>query len=29
MTLEKDDRPIIITDGALNVNPNVKLKCTF
>jgi len=26
MTLEKDDKPIIITDGALNVNPNVKTK---
>jgi len=26
MTLEKDDRPIIITDGALNVLPNVKTK---
>ena len=26
MTLEKDDRPLIITDGALNVNPNVKTK---
>ncbi len=26
MTLEKDDRPLIITDGALNVNPNIKTK---
>ena len=26
MTLEKDDKPIIITDGALNVLPNVKTK---
>ena len=26
MTLEKDDKPIIITDGALNVMPNVKTK---
>ena len=26
MTLEKNDRPIIITDGALNVMPNVKTK---
>ena len=26
MTLEKEDRPLIITDGALNVNPNVKTK---
>ena len=26
MTLEKDDRPLIITDGALNVNPSVKTK---
>ncbi len=26
MTLEKNDRPIIITDGALNVSPNVKTK---
>ena len=26
MTLIKDDRPIIITDGALNVLPNVKTK---
>ena len=26
MTLEKDDKPLIITDGALNVNPNVKTK---
>jgi len=26
MTLVKDDRPIIITDGALNVLPNVKTK---
>ena len=24
MTLEKDDQPLIITDGALNVQPNVK-----
>ena len=24
MTLEKNDQPIIITDGALNVSPNVK-----
>ena len=26
MTLEKDDKPLIITDGALNVMPNVKTK---
>ena len=26
MTLDKDDKPIIITDGALNVLPNVKTK---
>jgi len=26
MTTEKDDKPIIITDGALNVLPNVKTK---
>ena len=26
MTLDKEDRPLIITDGALNVNPNVKTK---
>ena len=26
MTLEKDDKPLIITDGALNVLPNVKTK---
>ena len=26
MTLEKDDKPMIITDGALNVLPNVKTK---
>ena len=26
MTLEKDDKPLIITDGALNVSPNVKTK---
>ena len=26
MTLEKDDKPIIITDGALNVSPNIKTK---
>ena len=26
MTLEKDDKPLIITDGALNVAPNVKTK---
>jgi len=26
MTLEKNDRPLIITDGALNVQPNVKTK---
>ena len=26
MTLEKYDKPLIITDGALNVNPNVKTK---
>ena len=26
MTLEKDDKPIIITDGALNVSPNAKTK---
>ena len=27
MTLEKDDKPLIITDGALNVAPNARLKC--
>ena len=26
MTLEKDDQPLIISDGALNVQPNVKTK---
>jgi len=26
MTLEKDDSPLIITDGALNVNPSLKTK---
>ena len=26
MTIEKNDKPIIITDGALNVMPNVKTK---
>ena len=26
MTLEKDDKPLIITDGALNVNPSIKTK---
>ncbi len=26
MTLNKDDKPLIITDGALNVNPNLKTK---
>ena len=26
MTINKDDKPIIITDGALNVSPNVKTK---
>ena len=26
MTLDKDDKPLIITDGALNVNPNLKTK---
>ena len=26
MTIEKDDKPIIITDGALNVMPNIKTK---
>ncbi len=26
MTLEKEDKPLIITDGALNVNPNIKTK---
>jgi phosphate acetyltransferase len=26
MTLQKDDRPLIITDGALNVSPNLKTK---
>ena len=26
MTLEKDDKPLIITDGALNVAPNTKTK---
>ena len=26
MTLEKEDKPLIITDGALNVSPNLKTK---
>ena len=26
MTIDKDDRPLIITDGALNVLPNIKTK---
>ena len=26
MTINKDDKPLIITDGALNVSPNVKTK---
>ena len=26
MTLNKEDNPLIITDGALNVNPNIKTK---
>ena len=26
MTLDKEDKPLIITDGALNVLPNVKTK---
>ena len=26
MTINKDDKPIIITDGALNVSPNIKTK---
>tara|TARA_Y100000817_G_scaffold297299_1_gene273513 strand:- start:662 stop:1177 length:516 start_codon:yes stop_codon:yes gene_type:complete len=26
MTIEKEDHPLIITDGALNVNPNIKTK---
>ncbi len=26
MTLNKDDKPLIITDGALNVSPNIKTK---
>ena len=26
MTLDKEDKPLIITDGALNVMPNVKTK---
>ena len=26
MTLQKDDKPLIITDGALNVSPNLKTK---
>jgi len=26
MTIEKDDKPLIITDGALNVAPNIKTK---
>ena len=26
MTLEKNDKPLIITDGALNVQPNIKTK---
>ena len=29
MTVEKDDKPLIITDGALNVLPNVKTKMHF
>ena len=26
MTVEKEDKPLIITDGALNVIPNIKTK---
>ena len=26
MTIDKEDNPLIITDGALNVNPNIKTK---
>ena len=26
MTIDKDDNPLIITDGALNVLPNIKTK---
>ena len=26
MTLDKEDKPLIITDGALNVMPNIKTK---
>ena len=26
MTLDKEDKPLIITDGALNVSPNIKIK---
>ena len=26
MTIDKEDKPLIITDGALNVLPNVKTK---
>ena len=26
MTIDKDDKPLIITDGALNVSPNIKIK---
>ena len=26
MTIEKEDAPLIITDGALNVLPNIKTK---
>jgi phosphate acetyltransferase len=26
MTIDKDDKPLIITDGALNVSPNIKTK---
>ena len=26
MTVDKEDKPLIITDGALNVIPNVKTK---
>ena len=29
MTLEKDDKPIIITDGALNAFQMLKLKCIY
>ena len=29
MTLDKEDKPLIITDGALNVLPNVKTKNSY